>query len=107
MQTLLVILLLVITVGFVAVPISVIRSRRRVYENWAKAACTLICVFGLVWTGLAISLIRMGDAQYGPTGILLTRARIFLAGVWIGLSLGVIMARPYKRVTGEKPQPTV
>jgi hypothetical protein len=107
MQTLYFILLQAIAVGCVAVPILVIRSRRFVYETWAKMAIILICVFALIWTGLEFSLIRMGDAEYGPIGILLTHARIFFAGVVIGLYLGVVMARPWKRVREEKPQPTV
>ena len=107
MQTLYFILLLVIAVACVAVPISVIRSRRCVYETWAKMAFILICGFALIWTGLELSLIRMGDAEYGPLGILLTHARIFFAGLFIGLFLGVVMARPWKRVREEKPQPSV
>jgi len=94
--------LLVIAVACVAAPISVIRSRRLVFEAWAKFASVLICAFGLIWAGLAFSLLRLGEAVYGPTGVLLTHARIFLGGLCLGLVLAVLIARPYKRMSREK-----
>ena len=107
MQDLRLIILVLAAVGCIAAPISVICSRRRVFEAWAKLASILLCLFGLGWTGLAFSLIRMGDAAYGPTGVTLTNARIFVGGVCLGLILALLLARPYRRVTSEKPQARV
>jgi FtsH-binding integral membrane protein len=101
------ILLLLMAVGCIAAPVSVIRSRRRAFEAWAKVASVLLCIFGLAWTGLAFSLIRMGDTAADPIGVLLTHARTFLGGVCVGLVLAVLIARPYKTVTSEKAQTEV
>jgi len=92
--------------GCIAAPISVIFSRRQVWEPWAKLASILLCVLGLGWTGLGFSLIRMGDAEYGPIGVILTHARTFVGGVCLGLVLGLLLARPYKRVTSSRTQTT-
>jgi len=89
------------------VPIAVICSRRRLFETWAKAASILLCVFGLGWTTLAFSLIRMGDAASGPSGVALSHARTLLGGVCLGLILGILIARPWKKVTSEKSQTVV
>jgi hypothetical protein len=101
------IILVVVAVGCIAVPISVIFSRRRVWEAWAKVASILVCCFGLGWAGLAFSLIRMAGALSAPTEVLLTRARIFIGGVCLGLILGLVLARPYKKVTDESTQRAV
>ncbi len=100
-------MLLVVAVGCIATPISVICSRRRAFEAWAKVASILLSVLGLGWAVLALSLIRMGDAVTSPIGVILTRARIFVGGFCLGLILGLLLARPYRRVTSEKPQTTV
>ena len=101
------IILLLVATASIAAPIVIIGSRRRVYEVWAKVASILLCAIGLGWTGLAFTLIRMGDAEYGPIGVLLTHARILLAGVALGLIIAVLIARPYKLATNEKTQTTV
>ena len=98
---------LVIAAGCVAVPISVFWSRRRVFEPWAKVASIVICCFGLGWTALAFSLLRGHDAMSTATEVLLTRARILLGGVCLGLILGVLLARPYRKTTDEKAHGTV
>jgi FtsH-binding integral membrane protein len=99
MQTPAVILLIIVAVGCFAAPVSVILSRRRVFDTWAKVAAVLVGIFGLIWTVLAFSLLRMGDAASGPTGVALTHARTLAGGVCIGLIVAVLIARPYKRVT--------
>ncbi len=96
------IILSLIAAACIAAPISVICSRRRVFEAWAKVASILICVLGLGWTALAFSLIRMDDAASGPIGVILTHARILVGGVCIGLVLAILIARPYKKVTIEE-----
>ena len=101
------VVLVLFAAGCIAAPISVICSRRRVFEVWAKVGSILLGVLGLGWTGLAFSLIRMGDAKSGPIGVLLTGARTFLGGVCVELILGLLIARPYKRVTSEKTPTTV
>jgi hypothetical protein len=107
MQTPSLILLLVIAVGCFAAPISVIRSRRRVFETWAKVASILVGVFGLIWTGLAFSLLRLGEAAFGPIGVGLGYVRTLIGGVCIGLIIAILIARPYKSVTNEKAQTAV
>jgi len=96
-------LLPLVAAACIAVPIAVICSRRRLFETWAKAASILLCVFGLGWTTLAFSLIRMGDAASGPSGVALSHARTFC----LGLILGILIARPWKKVTSEKSQTVV
>lgn len=91
-----VILLIIVAIGCFAAPISVIVSRRRVFEIWAKVATVLVGIFGLIWTALAFSLLRMGDAASGPAGVGLTHARTLIGGVCIGLIVAVLIARPYK-----------
>ena len=92
---------LVVAAGSVALPISVFWSRRVVWERWAKVASILICCLGLAWTAFDFSLSRGGDAISAATEVLLTRARIFLGGVILGLVLGVLLARPYKKMTNK------
>jgi|SRR6266850_7776669 len=98
------ILLLLVAVGCITVPVAVARSRRRVFETWARVVSVLLCVFGLGWAGLAFSLIRLGDAASGPLGVGVRQARTLIGGVCIGLGLAILIARPYKRVTIEELQ---
>jgi len=96
---------LVLAASSIAVPIEAICSRRRVWEPWAKVASVVLCLLWLGWAGLALSLIHMAqavDVVFDPYGIVLTHARIFVAGNGCGLALGLLIARPYKRVTREQ-----
>ncbi len=102
MKDLRLIMLLVVAVGCITVPILLFSSRRRVFEPWAKVASILLCLLGLGWIGIAFGLLRMGDVATGPIEVLLTRARIFLGGVCLGLTLGLMLARPYRKVTDER-----
>ena len=67
----------------------------------------LIGVFGLIWTGLEFSVLHMGEAAFGPIGVGLSHVRTLVGGVCLGLIIAVVIARPYKSVTNEKPQTTV
>lgn len=98
MQTPRYILLTIMAVACVVLPISIFRSRRRVFETWAKTASGLACAFGLLWAGIAFTLIHFGDAFSGPIGDALTRARMIVGGICIGVMLAILLARPYKKL---------
>jgi len=67
----------------------------------------LIGVLGLTWTCLEFSVLRMGDAAFGPIGLWVSHIRTLTGGVCLGLIIAVLMARPYRSMTSEKPQTTV
>ena len=104
MQTPFLIGLLVMAVGCFVAPISVIRSRHPIFETWAKIASLLIGVFGLIWTGLEFSLLRMGDTAFGLLGVALGHVRTLIGGVCLGLIIAILIARPYRSVTNENAQ---
>jgi hypothetical protein len=107
MKALLFIPLLAMAVGCLAAPVLVICSRRRVFEPWAKVASILVGVFGLIWTGIEFAVLLLGDAAFGPLGVGLSHLRTLIGGVCIGLIIAVLIARPYRSVTDEKPQTVV
>jgi len=100
-------LLLLVAVGCIALPFSVFCSRRRIFETWAKVVSILLCVFGLSWSALAFSLIHFEDSAADPLKVALSSVRTLLGGICIGLSLGMLIARPYKKVPNEEPQKLV
>jgi hypothetical protein len=107
MKALFFIPLVVMAAGCLAAPVLVICSRRRAYESWAKVTYILIGVFGLIWTGLESAVLLLGDAAFGPIGVALSHVRTLIGGVCIGLTIAVVIARPYKSVPNERTQTAV
>ena len=107
MKALIFIPLVVMAVECLAAPISVICSRRRVFEPWAKVASILVGVFGLIWTGLEFSVLLLGDAAFGPIGVALSHVRTLIGGVCIGLGTALVIAWPYKTATTHEPETPV
>ena len=93
--------------GCLAAPILVICSRRRAYEPWAKVTYILIGFFGLIWTGLESAVLLLGEAASGPIGVALSHIRTLIGGVCIGLTIAVVIAKPYKSVPNERTETTV
>ena len=100
-------MVLLVAVGCIALPFSVFCSRRRIFETWAKAVSILLCVFGLGWSVLAFGLVHYEASVSDPLKVVLSRVRTLLGGIYIGLVLGMLIARPYKRVPKDESQKSV
>jgi hypothetical protein len=95
----------VAVIGSIYFAISTFFSRRRVYQAWAKVAALLVCIFGVIWGVTGLILIHWTSSISSHTQFILNSVRNPLGGVCIGLLICLIIAKPYKMVTHEQPQP--
>ena len=99
------ILLWGIVVCSIGLPISVFFSHGRIYEMWAKIISVLACVFGLGAALIGFVFVYWGISISWSMRVAFCLAHTLLGGIWIGLALSIIIAKPYKKVTFEKSQP--
>ena len=97
---------LVAIIGSISMPITTFFSRRRIYETWAKVASLLICIFGVSWGVTGFIRIHYESSISSNTDFIFHSVRSSLVGACIGLLLCLIIVKPYKKVTLEKPQPS-
>jgi hypothetical protein len=98
-----IILLSLAGVGSIAFPIWMFSSRRRLYETWARVVSVCVCIFGLGYAVSGFILAHLEASSSGSAHIVLIMMRSFCCGVGSGLLLSILIARPYKKVTHEKP----
>ncbi len=71
--------------------------RRRRYASWAKLASVVIAVGGFIWGGIQWTVLHWRDLDLSRnTYYLLVGHRGFVGGLVVGLSLSILIARPYQ-----------
>jgi len=96
-----------ISVGLVvcsiALPISVFFSRQRIYDIWARIVSIVVCVLGIA---LAVLDFTFWCASIPwSSHIIVALIHALFGGVWIGLGLCILIAKPYRKVSDEKLEP--
>lgn len=70
--------------------------RRRNYASWAKWAAVVIAAGGFIWGGIQWVVLHGRHLQLTrDTYYLLVGHRGFVGGFVVGLSLSILVARPY------------
>ncbi|MGH7953774.1 MAG: hypothetical protein ACREFE_17895 [Limisphaerales bacterium] len=99
-------LYLVAIAGSIVLPSIAFFSRREVYERWAKIVCILVCIFVVVWGSSGLIMLHWRHTLSSNTFDYIHTARCQLGGVIVGLLLSMVIARPWKKITVEKLQPS-
>jgi hypothetical protein len=92
------ILLVLAPIGSLALAVGILFDRRHVYVGWAKVASVLAFLAGAAWS--ILSFILMDWHRFHITRKVyswIVGPKSMLAGIAIGFTLSIIMARPYHK----------
>ena|SRR6059058_5788597 len=90
-----------------ALALHVFFGRGCVYPGWAKSTVVIVCLVTVIWVCLDWVAVNSESFHLSrEVYVSLVVIRASLVGICLGIVLSIVLARPHKRTTTDKPRST-